>query len=120
MASNLPTASPSHRHLTQGDDHRRGLPVHFGGDLIERRKGRTVEPVGERHGHGVGKATLRDECLNEHLFSSLAATRRSIEARRTDYNTVRPHSSLGDMAPAEFPNRPRQGHEDTEANLSAA
>ena len=63
---------------------------------------------------------LRDECLNEHLFASLAAARRIIEAWRTDYNTVRPHSSLGGMAPAEFTNRPRQGHENTEANLSAA
>ena len=63
---------------------------------------------------------LRDECLNEHLFPSLAAARRIIEAWRTDYNTVRPHSSLGGMAPAEFTNRPRQGHEDTRAKLSAA
>jgi putative transposase len=63
---------------------------------------------------------LRDECLNEHLFPSLAAARRIIEAWRTDYNTVRPHSSLGGMAPAEFTTRPRQGHEDTEAHLSAA
>ena len=63
---------------------------------------------------------LRDECLNEHLFSSLAAARRIIEAWRTDYNNVRPHSSLGGLAPAEFTNRPRQGHMDTEAKLSAA
>jgi putative transposase len=63
---------------------------------------------------------LRDECLNEHLISTLPAARRFIEAWRTDYNTVRPHSSLGAMAPAEFTNRPRQGHMDTEAKLSAA
>jgi putative transposase len=63
---------------------------------------------------------LRDECLNEHLFPSLAAARRIIEAWRTDYNTVRPHSSLGGLAPAEFTDRPRQGHMDTEAKLSAA
>ncbi len=63
---------------------------------------------------------LRDECLNKHLFPSLAAARRIIEAWRTDYNTVRPHSSLGGLAPAEFTNRPRQGHMDTEAKLSAA
>ena len=63
---------------------------------------------------------LRDECLNEHLFPSLAAARRIIEAWRTDYNTVRPHSSLGGLAPAEFTNRPRQGNMNTEANLSAA
>ena len=62
---------------------------------------------------------LRDECLNELLFPALAAARRIIEAWRTDYNTVRPHSSLGGMAPADFTNRPRQGHENTEANLSA-
>ena len=36
---------------------------------------------------------------------------------RTDYNTVRPHSSLGGLAPAEFTNRPSQGHMDTEAKL---
>ena len=63
---------------------------------------------------------LRDECLNEHLFASLAAAKRIIEAWRTDYNTVRPHSSLGGLAPAEFTNRPRQGHMETEAKLSAA
>ena len=64
--------------------------------------------------------TSRDECLNEHLFPSLVAARRIIEAWRTDYNTVRPHIGLGGLAPAEFTNRPRQGHMDTEAKLSAA
>jgi len=63
---------------------------------------------------------LRDECLNERLFSSLAAARQIIGAWRTDYNNVRPHSSLGGLAPAEFTNRPRQGHMDTEAKVSAA
>jgi putative transposase len=58
---------------------------------------------------------LRDKCLNEHLLPSLAAARRIIEAWRTDYNILRPHSSLGGMAPTEFANRPRQGHKDTEA-----
>jgi putative transposase len=53
---------------------------------------------------------LRDECLNEHLFPSLAAARQIIETWRTDYNTVRPHSSLGGMAPAELTIRPYQGH----------
>ncbi len=41
---------------------------------------------------------LRDECLNEHLFASLAAARRIREAWRTDYNTVCPHSSLRGLA----------------------
>ena len=52
---------------------------------------------------------LRDECLNEHLFPSPAAARRIIEARPTDCDTVRPHSSLGALAPAESTNRSRQG-----------
>jgi len=46
--------------------------------------------------------TFRDECLNLHWFISLADARRTIEAWRTDYNRVRPHSSLGDLTPEEF------------------
>jgi putative transposase len=45
---------------------------------------------------------LRDECLNEHVFGSLAEARRIIEAWRIDYNEVRPHSSLGYRTPEEF------------------
>lgn len=45
---------------------------------------------------------LRDECLNEHVFASLAEARRIIEAWRIDYNTVRPHSSLDYLTPEEF------------------
>ena len=45
---------------------------------------------------------LRDECLNEHVFGSLADARRIIEAWRVDYNEVRPHSSLGYQTPEEF------------------
>ena len=45
---------------------------------------------------------LRDECLNEHVFTSLASARRIIEDWRIDYNEVRPHSSLGYQTPEEF------------------
>jgi putative transposase len=45
---------------------------------------------------------LRDECLNEHWFESLADARSKIEAWRIDYNTVRPHSSLGNIPPATY------------------
>jgi putative transposase len=45
---------------------------------------------------------LRDECLNEHVFFSLAQARGIIEAWRIDYNTVRPHSSLGYLTPEEL------------------
>jgi len=47
---------------------------------------------------------FRDECLNEHWFISLAHARRVIEAWRIEYNTERPHSSLGNRTPAEFAN----------------
>jgi len=53
---------------------------------------------------------LRDECLNEHLFNSLPEARRIIEAWKIDYNTKRPHSSLGGLTPTEFAARPDQGH----------
>jgi hypothetical protein len=45
---------------------------------------------------------LRDECLNEHLFQSLAEARQIIEAWRLDYNHARPHSSLDTLTAAEF------------------
>ncbi len=45
---------------------------------------------------------MRDECLNEHWFMSLAEAREAIEAWRRDYNEVRPHTSLGNRTPQEF------------------
>jgi putative transposase len=45
---------------------------------------------------------LRDECLNEHWFMSLPASRSIVEAWRDDSNTVRPHSALGNRTPEEF------------------
>jgi putative transposase len=45
---------------------------------------------------------LRDECLNEHWFLSLADARRIIEDWRIDYNQNRPHSSLGNLTPEEY------------------
>ncbi len=44
---------------------------------------------------------LRDECLNETLFTSLGHARAVLAAWRDDYNHVRPHSSLGGATPAE-------------------
>jgi putative transposase len=45
---------------------------------------------------------FRDECLNQNWFVSLAEARQVIEAWRVDYNTARPHSSLGYRTPEEF------------------
>ncbi len=54
---------------------------------------------------------LRDECLNEHLFRSLPAARTIIEAWRVDYNTCRPHTSLGGLTPNAFANPVQAGPE---------
>jgi putative transposase len=53
---------------------------------------------------------LRDECLNEHVFRSLPAARRTIDLWRADYNTERPHTSLGGLTPVAFANRSRLDH----------
>lgn len=45
---------------------------------------------------------LRDECLNTNWFLSIKHAREIIESWRKDYNTVRPHSALGGLAPQEF------------------
>ena len=52
---------------------------------------------------------FRDECLNEHMFRNLPSARRLIEEWRTDYNTHRPHTSLGGLTPNEFATRSRKG-----------
>ena len=45
---------------------------------------------------------MRDECLNEHLFFSIRHARDVIAGWVHDYNTVRPHSSLGYQTPAAY------------------
>ena len=45
---------------------------------------------------------LRDECLNEHWFTSLAHARTVIEAWRREYNEERPKKSLGGLTPAQY------------------
>ena len=42
---------------------------------------------------------LRDEFLNETTFTSLAQAKAVLEEWRRDYNTVRPHSSIGWLTP---------------------
>ena len=44
---------------------------------------------------------LRDECLNQHWFTSLADAQQIIEDWRLDDTHVRPHSSLGYRTPEE-------------------
>ena len=45
---------------------------------------------------------MRDELLNATLFTSLAQAREKIAIWAHDYNTGRPHSSLGYATPAAF------------------
>jgi putative transposase len=45
---------------------------------------------------------LRDEFLNVETFFDLSDVREKLERWRQDYNQVRPHSALGDLAPEEF------------------
>jgi putative transposase len=48
---------------------------------------------------------VRDELLNIEEFGSLIEARIVVEAWRVEYNTWRPHSSLGGLTPAEFASR---------------
>jgi len=70
----------------------RGVQLHF------IRPGRPMENAFIESFNGK----FRDECLNTHWFIDLADARKTIEQWRRHYNTVRPHSSLGNSTPAEF------------------
>lgn len=48
---------------------------------------------------------FRDECLNQHWFTSLEEARTVIEEWREDYNGKRPHSGLDHQTPEEFARR---------------
>jgi putative transposase len=45
---------------------------------------------------------LRAECLNGHVFRSLANAAETLTPWRRDYHAVRPHSALGMLTPKEF------------------
>jgi len=48
---------------------------------------------------------FREECLNIEEFGDLPEAQLVVEDWRIEYNTVRPHSALGGLAPAEFAKR---------------
>ena len=63
-----------------------------------------IEP-GQPWQNGVGESfngKFRDECLNMQWFRSLAEAKVQIERWRRQYNTERPHSSLGYQTPQAF------------------
>jgi transposase InsO family protein len=45
---------------------------------------------------------VRDELFNVEEFATLLEAQVVVEAWRIEYNTYRPHSSLGDLTPAEY------------------
>ena len=56
-----------------------------------------------QNGYAEGfNSTFRDQCLNEHWFTSIAEAQVLIEQWRQIYNTVKPHSSLDRKTPQEF------------------
>ena len=53
--------------------------------------------------------TFRSECLNREWFSNLREAKVLIEQWRWEYNTQRPHSSIGYRTPAEVGTEARRG-----------
>ena len=45
---------------------------------------------------------LRDEFVNESLFTTLREARAGLAIWREDYNKERPHSALGNIPPVDF------------------
>jgi putative transposase len=62
---------------------------------------------------------VRDELLNFEEFGSLTEARVVVEAWRIEYNTYRPHSSLGGLTPAEFARRWALEHDSSGARDSS-
>ena len=53
---------------------------------------------------------FRDECLNQHWFTSLHEAKEIIENWREEYNTFRPHHSLKGQTPCEYENQLTNGY----------
>lgn len=56
-------------------------------------------------------ARVRDEFFNCHDFYTLFEAQVLAQGFRNEYNNERPHSSLGNLAPAEFARRWREQHQ---------
>jgi putative transposase len=89
--------------------HRRGIRLQF------IRPGKPVENAFIESFNGK----CRDECLNERLFITIEQARSATETWRLDYNQIRPHSALGNLAPEDYANRTRvRDPEPTKLRLS--
>lgn len=111
----------------------RGLPAAITVDNGPEFTGKTLHEWAHKHGVKLnfiapGKPTqnayiesfngkFRDECLNQHWFTTLNEARLLIEAWRSLYNQVRSHSSLGRIPPNLFAQQ-IQNHQPKTINLS--
>jgi putative transposase len=96
----------------------RGLPERITVDNGPEFRGKALDAWAHQHGVQLqfsrpGKPVdnafieafngrLRDECLNQHWFLSLADAQRTIERWRIGYNTARPHRALAGQTPIQF------------------
>ena len=82
------------------------VPEHaIGGDHLTRILDGICSQRGKPNQNAYVKSfngRLRDECLNEHWFTSLAHARTVIETWRREYNEERPKRSLGGLTPAQY------------------
>lgn len=67
-------------------------------DILHIQPGKPTQNGGMESFNGK----LRDECLNTSWFWNLFDARRKITAWKLEYNSRRPHSSLGYLTPNEF------------------
>jgi putative transposase len=67
-------------------------------DIVYIQPGKPTQNGGMESFNGK----LRDECLNVNWFWNLFDAKRKISAWKTEYNTRRPHSSLGYLTPSKF------------------
>lgn len=79
--------------------YRRGVKLRF------IRPGKPVENAFIESFNG----RFRDECLNEHWFTTMEDARKKIADWRHEYNTERGHSSLGRLTPKEYAAKLRHG-----------
>jgi putative transposase len=70
----------------------------YGVKLVFNRPGKPVDNTYIESFNG----RLRDECLNINWFMTLDHAREVIRLWQKDYNSIRPHSSLGKLTPEEF------------------
>jgi putative transposase len=67
-------------------------------DIVHIQPGKPTQNGGMESFNGK----LRDECLNVSWFWNLFDARKKISTWRSEYNSHRPHSSLGYLTPDEF------------------